>query len=359
MQHENQSRDFVQGTATEILTELINILIFNKTAVANGFRRIVAMVWGDTSTAKSSIGHEAFNLSGYNTPWDFRANLYEPPDLIGFPLVINKDSDYPKSIHAPLARLPEKGDPGNGKPDGMIIDELPNAEKDMQSALYQLVYDFMVGNVVLPDDYSIICFGNRAQDHAGINEMPQPLKERMRHYEIVISIDSWAVWATKNKINPIIIAFLRMFPQYLHNIDHEQYISPTPRMWEMLSNSLTLPTPNRLLTVQSCVGLGAARAYLTFEKEAAHMPDIDELLTNPTQVNIPDGSILYAICTALAVHANKNNFSQVLKFLDRLQPEYATFVVRDAIQSKPYLADSVEFSGPGGWAERNAEIMLG
>jgi len=342
--------DFLPCKPSQLAQELEINLKANSTAVKEGRHRIVSLVWGASSAGKSAIARQVIDKLGYKM-YDFRANLHEPVDLLGYPYMNKSDDKVTRSSYAPFDWLPLDGEEDDNYV--IVMDEAPNAQPDMQSALYQAVYDFMVGGHKLSDKTSIIMLGNRLQDHGNTYDMPTPLKLRVAHYELETDIDDFYRFWIGIDGDPTIGAFLRFQPQFLNEIDHEAYTSPCSRQWHILSDRLTQPTPNRFLTVQSHVGVAAARAFLAFEKDIENIPDIDELIKNPMQAPLPDGALMYAVCNALVSRVNDFNFRNVMRYIDRIPPEFQVMLVRDIIKTQPALAENAVFLE---WITKNAEV---
>ena len=347
--------DFLTTSPSQLKQELLILMQYNAMAVARGQKRIPAMIWGPSASGKSAIVDEVIQELGYPS-YDFRANLHEPTDLLGFPFVTKQEDDSnvtrPTSDYAPFSWLPTGNKPEN-KNFVIKCEEVPNATPDMQAAMYQMTYDFMVGGHALDDTAQVILLGNRMEDHGNTYDMPEPLKLRMQHFVLESNIDDFARWASLNNIYPMIIAFLRWQPQYLHAIDNDAYTSPTARSWHMLSDRLSMPTPNRMLTVQAHVGIAAARAFLGFEKDFDQIPDMDELLLEPTKAAVPEGALLYAVCSSLIARVSTTNFAAVITYINRIPPDYQIVFFRDVLKVKPELAEEPPFMD---WITRNADI---
>ena len=346
------SQEFVTVTPSILEEHLARILTFNESAVANGMRRLVPYITGDTGIGKSGIVDDVLHTRGYTT-WDVRCNLFTPPDLQGFPYLNKDNPSRTTSSYAPPLRLP-MAESHTGL-HAIKLEELPNAENDMLSALYQMTYDHQVGDAVIKDDTTIIALGNRLQDHGNVNELPQPLKQRLIHFELSVDIDDSVRYMHKKGFNPMIPAFIRFAPQYLHKIDHSANVSPTPRGWEMLNTMLSFSDNDDFVTMQSCIGLPTALMFQTFCQESKNLPDIDQLIASPHNAPIPEGAVLYQLCAALAHRSTKANFKNILAYVDRLDPEYSIFVVRDATNRDKNLSSTSAFID---WATKNAEVFL-
>ena len=344
--------DFLSVTPSELTSELGVILQGNKTAVQEGRHRIVANIMGPSSAGKSAIVRQVVDSLGMRF-FDFRANLHEPVDLLGYPYMKNKDNDSiaTRTEYAPFDWLPLDGE--NNEHTVILMDEVPNATPDMQAALYQPVYDFMVGGHKLSDHVSIVMCGNRLEDHGNTFDMPTPLKLRVATYVLETEIDDFIrFWFSING-NPTIGAFLRFQPTFLNNIDHDAYTSPCSRQWHILSDRLQLPTPNRFKTVQAHVGLAAARAFIAFERDIENIPDMDALIEHPMQAPVPEGALLYAVCNALVSRVSVANFKNIVRYVDRIPSEMQVMVIRDIVKTQKPLAQHEAFMD---WISRNAEV---
>ena len=176
--------------------------------------------------------------------------------------------------------------------------ELPNAPKATQNALLQLVLDKKIGTYTLPAGTAIIAAGNRSIDRAAVHEMPTPVKNRFAHYEIEANIDDWVAWAMQNNISPTIVSFLRYRPTQLHNLDARENAFPTPRAWEMVNRKLPFMggnTDEEFYGTASLIGDGPAGEFIAFKKSVDKMPDLDQIVQNPTYTQVlDDPSVLYA-----------------------------------------------------------------
>ena len=349
---------FISYSPHEIIDEFVDIFIWNTTAVARGMKRVVPMLWGPTATGKSEIIQQALAQAGIpvDKQFQFRTATKEPIDLNGNPY-IDRSTEIAGSATAPPITLPIDPQRWNGNC-AMIWDEINQGDAAMQAACYQPILEYKIGNLPFIDTVQFVAMGNRIEDRGNATDMPQPLKTRLRHYMIEPNMGDWIKWAFQQDINPMIIAFLRTFPQYFYNMDYDGYASPSPRTWEMLSNALQMGNNDKrvFMTSQSCVGPAAASAFEGFVKDYDSIPDIDnEILANPGSAKIPTGSVLYALCVALARRADKTNFGTILRYASRLDSEYQILLVRDVAAAHPQLQNTPEFQD---WAIKNAEVIL-
>ena len=318
---------------------------------ANSLAGLATMIWGPPGQGKSQICYQAAQQEDAKV-FEIRANLFDPVDIRGgLKVVEQKDGTY-KTRYGIPEDYPDTNYLGNVY---IVIDELPNAPKATQNGLLQLILDRKIGTYTLPLNTTIIAAGNRAEDRAAVHEMPTPVKNRFAHYTIESNIDDWVKWALTNNIDESVIAFLRYRPHLLSDIEPTHNAFPTPRTWEFVSKKLPF-MKDEFYGVASLVGDGAAGEYISFKRVYHDLPDIDNLIKNPGTAKVPtDTSVLYAICGGVTSRVNKTNFKNILRYADRMPPEYGVIIVRDSISKDPTLTQEQAFTA---WAEKNADVLL-
>lgn len=309
------------------------------------------MLWGSGGVGKSSIVRQVADEMGMAL-LDVRLNLKEPVDFSGVPHVIGDTTHWAKPDFLPQEER-------DGKRGILFLDEVPNAPKATQAACYGLTLDRFIGNYTLPDGWSIVLAGNRMSDRGGTIEMPAPLKNRLAHYELEPNLDDWVVWAAKNDLEPMIIAFLRFRANLLFQFEPEHNAYPTPRTWAMLDKRFKngISRADELYAVQSLVGEGAAGEFMTFKNTFESMPDLDEIIANPKKAEVPDDdpATMYAVAGALAAKATKKNFAAIAEYTGRIPPEFQVILIREAVTRKPELGETDTFNK---WAADNANVIL-
>jgi len=270
------------------------------------------------------IGKSELIKSLDETVYDYRASYHDPGDVHGLPF---RDGEY-------MGFLKPKDIPETGK--GIFFaDELPNAPRATQSALLQLMLDGHVGECHLSPNIKRVAAGNRLEDRAGVNPMISSLAARFTHIHMVADLNSWSEWAINHDINIKIIAFLRFRRELLHAFDPDQTVSPNPRAWSFVNNLLNKSLSEKVLhaAINGTVGSGAGTELIAFMRIWDDLPNVDHILMNPLQSDIPsDPSVLYALTGSIARAAKPDNLDNVIKYLDRLSEEFNIFAMQ-AIQS--------------------------
>ncbi|MBN3785659.1 ATP-binding protein [Burkholderia sp. Ac-20353] len=233
-----------------------------------------------------------------------------------------------------------------------FLDDLGQASPAVQAAKMQLLLARRIGEHKLPEHVTFVAATNRRGDNAGVTGILDPVISRFAAVvELEPTINDWTAWAVNHGVPPELIAFLRFRPDLLSVVKTNRDIeaSPSPRSWGFVAKVFP-SVPAHLLThaVSGAVGEGAASEFVSFLSIFRAIPAVDAIVMNPDLGAIPDEpSVLYALTTALACHANDGNFDRVLRYAERLIDagwrEFTAVLVRDAVQRKPELQNHYAF----------------
>ncbi len=298
---------------------------------------VPVMIWGPGGIGKSSVVFQAAATYGGDFK-DIRTNLREPVDFMGVPSVTNGKTHF-----NPPADMFNTNNNAKGV---LLLDELPNAQRATQSALYQLVLKDSsgkrsIGEASLPDGWRIVAAGNRLQDHGGVFEMPLPLKERFVHFELEVNAKEWLAWAQTNNIHPSIRAFIERKPENLYEVDATRLANATPRTWDMLSKVVSACGGSSVAysLVQGAIGEGPAVEYLAYLKTYHKLPSLKKLIAKPTLMDPyqdkPD--VLYAVGAQLIDYIDSKTAQEVIPLLDHLPAEHQAKVIGDVTAVDPLM----------------------
>jgi hypothetical protein len=148
-----------------------------------------------------------------------------------------------------------------------------------------------------------------------------------------------------------LIAFIRFRPALLDEFKPSKDIvnSPSPRTVASIGqqqNAGLLQIPGITKEFEHEVYKGAAgeafaTEYLAFLDLFRHMPNIDQIILNPTKADVPtEAGILYGLSGALAHKMNDNNINAIVTYLKRIPGEFAVSCIKDAITKKPALTNT-------------------
>ena len=319
------------------------------------------MIWGGPGIGKSEIPQQVANE--LNIPLlDFRANLFDPVDVRGIPYTRDDLSVASGAMKitswAPPDIFPSEETHG---PRGLfMIDELPTAPPATQNAFLQLLLTRQVGNYKMPDGWSCLAAGNRLTDGASVYQMPSPVRNRLMHYELEPSLDAWCEWALKNEVNTTLVSFMRYRPNLLYSFKADEYAFPTPRSWSFVDKRLRLTKnmdDSRLFFgIAGAVGTGPAGEFLAFAKIADKLPDIDNLIANPSSyMPSEDPAVLYALTGAVASRAKESTLENIMKLGKKIPTEFQVVLVKSIL-----AIDKTLFNQPTiqTWISDNSDVVL-
>lgn len=282
---------------------------------------------------------------------DIRLSMFDAVEFRGLPYLTKEM----QSAWATPDFLPREGE-------GILfLDEFNSARHDVQVVGYQLLLDRRIGDYYLPDGWVVVGAGNKSTDRAIVNKMSTANQSRFSHLVLDADLDSWVSWAIDNKIDPMVIAFLRFRPALLHDfrpeLNHTTY--PAPRTWAMLSKrrqgEFAIPQ-DKLEIYSGIVGEGASADFMSFEKIESTLPDIDALIKDPKGVTVPkDPAVVWALCGALASRSDKKTINNILIYAKNISPEYGVYLVKDALAYCPDIAETKAFRT---WAQDNADVLI-
>ena len=319
------------------------------------------MIWGGPGIGKSEIPQQVANE--LNIPLlDFRANLFDPVDVRGIPYTRDDLSVASGAMKitswAPPDIFPSEETHG---PRGLfMIDELPTAPPATQNAFLQLLLTRQVGNYKMPDGWSCLAAGNRLTDGASVYQMPSPVRNRLMHYELEPSLDAWCEWALKNEVNTTLVSFMRYRPNLLYSFKADEYAFPTPRSWSFVDKRLRLTKnmdDSRLFFgIAGAVGTGPAGEFLAFAKIANKLPDIDNLIANPSSyMPSEDPAVLYALTGAVASRAEPSKLENIMKLGKKIPTEFQVVLVKSilAIDKALFIQPTIQ-----SWISDNSDVVL-
>lgn len=326
------------------------------------------MIWGSPGIGKSDTVRKVARKHNRNLI-DLRLSQLDAVDLRGAPF---PDTSAKRTHWLISDFLPdEKRDGAEGI---LFLDEINAAMQSIQAAAYQLVLDRRLGDYVLPDGWAVIAAGNRRQDRAIVNEMSTALRNRFTHVNYEVSNDAWDRWALENRVNDMVRGYIRFRPTQLNEFEargdtakererltqlRDAQAFATPRSWYFVSKILDKSPPASIeqLLIEGTVGAGNAVDFFTYVKYHRQMPDLDQLIKDPTGTKVPkELGVVIAICTGLAVKTTPKTIAPVIKYLDRLEnPEYAVLCIKDAAHIDPAITNTPEFNK---WAMKHADILI-
>ena len=305
------------------------------------------MLWGPPGIGKSSLIHQIAQELNFRV-CDLRLAQLEPTDLRGVPMP-NRETGraewylpafWPTPATKDTTRTViddqgnesqvkvAKGDCVDG-PGIIFLDEIEKAPISVKNASLQLVLDRMVGSYTLPNDWSIVCAGNREEDGCFSQPLGAALSNRMIHLDIEVDIDAWATWARKEEVMDDVISFLHFKPELLYKQQNEDHAFPTPRSWVMgsrLIKDIKAQREQKEL-LAAAVGKGAASEFVVWNTVYRSVDPEAIFDGKMPEFTKADQSFKYAVALACAFYLRKRKGGikkiekHVADFLGVLSPE--------------------------------------
>ncbi len=328
------------------------------------------LLWGGPGTGKSAVIRSlgvALDLPVVTVI----ASLREPADFAGLPVV--KDDGSIRLAEPSWAKSLAQSGKGI-----LFLDEITTAPPAVQAALLRVVLERVVGDMELPGDVVVVAAANPPEMAAGGWDLSPPLANRFCHLEWPVDADRYLEALTSGWSNSIadinessttqeasirvrsaLAGFLRSRPVLLYAMPEDVTSTgrswPSPRSWDMAVDLWTAAETagsgdDVILTlISGCVGPGAARELLTWQREA-DLPDPEDVLADPAKFRLPErGDRQFAVLSALAsaVKANPTKerweaaFEVVQQAVARGSADVAAVAARSLAQNIPPGVDAL------------------
>lgn len=297
----------------------------------------------------------------------------DAPDARGF-LVPTKDANgeaasyFTKSPMMPSKAYLEQYPRGL-----MVLDERSAADLLLQKALAPAVLDKQFGDHILPPGWMVVSCSNRISDRAGVIRPPMHLINRECTIELETDATSWAVWAEKNGVHLMGIAFAKRFPgvAFAEAVPNTDGPYSTARSFTAAMNYLTLkagvdnkgqarmdlPTdPRTQQVVNGHVGAGVGAQMFAFFKLHDKLPDIEDIEKDPLKAKCPD--VLdagYAAAQMCVHHAKPTNVDKLWTYVERLPRELQVSTAVSLIKRSGGVL--INSKALGAWVAKNRALV--
>lgn len=333
------------GKASDILSNAF-ISIIKKNLPVTTMPSI--MLWGPPGVGKSQGVRQMADKIQKETGkkvnvTDVRLLLFNPIDLRGIP-TSNKDKTLAVWLRPQIFNMDASEDVVNI----LFLDEISAAPQSVQAAAYQITLDRTVGEHKLPENCIVIAAGNRVTDKSVAYKMPKALANRMLHFDIQSSFDSWRMWAVEKGISDKIIGFISFKRNKLMDFDPatDDLAFTTPRSWELVSNLLNNiddKEDNLIDMIGGIIGVGTAVEFRTWLRVYQNLPDLESIFKGKCS-EVPKGTdSLYALSSSMVayVREHKDDMKAIINsinYCQKLPVEYSVLTLKDYL----YIDDDLK-----------------
>lgn len=364
--------DLAQMTALDVdkMTEQLTAAYTAVIRSGGSFRLIPSvMLWGPPGVGKSQGVRQAAKRLEEETGkkvivTDVRLMLFNPIDLRGIPAA-NADRTLAVWLKPKIFQMDESSDVVNI----LFLDELSAAPQSVQAAAYQIVLDRVIGEHRLPENCIVIAAGNRVTDRSVAFKMPRALANRLCHFDIVPSFDSWNRWAVENGINEKVLGFLSFDRSCLFDSESVSDLAfVTPRSWEMVSSLLNTVSsdPEEIYPmISGCIGVGRGVEFLSWCKVYDQLPDIEAIFSGKSQPVPKNTDALYALISSMTAYArghleDMEKIGASVRYAMGLPPEFSTVLMRNYMAfERDYRQKLLRIPQFGLWLQKFGRLLNG
>lgn len=282
---------------------------------------------------------------------DLRLGMMDPCDLLGLPTVFEGKTTWARPAYWPDEKV-------NGEKGILLLDELSDCSRAMQSASYQLILNRRVGPHILPKGWYPCAAGNKRGDGAAAQSLSTALMNRFGHVDIEPDVESFILWCNATDINYLIPGYIRFAPQHLHTMEGgDKRAFASPRSWAKASLICDAPANQRFRLMRGLVGEGVAGAFEAYMK-TMDLPDFEDIIKDPKKCRIPgEPSAKWALACMIARYMKRDNISKVIQYVGRAEfgRDFEISCVLDATKRAPELCESNSFVE---FCNKNSDLHL-
>lgn len=279
---------------------------------------------------------------------DVRASGLLPEDVNGMGAVVDGQAKFlpftdkfpPESMEVP------KGFSGWL----LFLDELTNASREVQAALYQLLLDRMVGDYRLHPNVFIVVAGNRVSDRAAANAVGTALQSRVVTLDVEPFLDEWLddVAIPGNYDHRLISFLMSNTSQFLtfNPTAREELTFSAPRTLSMLNDllvegELDVSSDVALPIIAGCVGSDTAAKFRVHCTTTMQLPAVKDIIANPQLTEMPTtASLVYGVIVSILSYIKDDtdvgDIERLVAYALRVpSPSYLVVFGRNLIKKRP------------------------
>lgn len=282
---------------------------------------------------------------------DSLAPTLDAPDYKGFLLPIKNPDGTAGSAFTRSPELPSR-EYLHKHPRGIyLVDELSSAEMLTQKALAPVLLSKRFGNETLPPGWQVWAASNRLSDRAGVVRQPSHIRNRVRELPLENDALSWAVWAEKYGVHPLIIAWAKSHPTvaFVNEVPATDKPFSTARSLARAADylqvglkrdadgaliDLELPMDElHMIGVMGDIGEGATADLFGFLKVYDKLPTLEEIEADPKKAKCPsDLSAGWAAGQMCIHYAKPGNIDKLWQYTERLPKEVQVSMAKSLLE---------------------------
>ena len=266
----------------------------------------------------------------------------------------------------------------SGKPVVIMLDEFAKAPPPVQNMLHPLLeeHNRRLGDVALTEGSIVFLTSNLSTDGVGDVIKGHTLNRVSRVKVAKPDSEQWLGWAVNNDIDPVVMAWVKQFPQalssytesgqhenpYIYNPKAMQKSYVSPRSLSRASNIVRkrdhISSNALTAALTGTIGEAAAREMQAFIAYLDQLPTWESITTSPKTAALPSSAGACAVLVFGAIaKVTRDTMTPIMAYLERFEPEWqATFAINIA---KNPSKQSIAFSSPAfaKWLEQNEDLL--
>ena len=249
------------------------------------------------------------------------------PEDFGVPWIA--DGKYTTQIHDDFVFEPDAR--------GIIFfDEAANGTDDTKKAVQNVLSSRMLYGHKIPDGVMLVIASNNREDRAGSGGFNTAFGNRVEWHQVEKDFDGWYKWAITHGIDFSITSFLKKFQNLLFDFKPDRQINATGRSWAKCND--VLGSKHEFARLSGLIGEGIATQFLAYKDVFMEFPEISDVEKTPEKAHVPKSKdAQYAFTYALIQHLKTSNWSAFVKYCGRMNKEYLTLFVTEALEHWPKL----------------------
>jgi hypothetical protein len=316
--------------------------------------RFNLLIVGAPGIGKTEIVNQVCNEAGMKMIVSHPV-VSDPTDYKGLPFIVDGD----KAEFLPFGDLRQLIEATESTV--FFLDDLGQAPPSVQAAAMQLLLARRINSHLVSEHVRFIAATNRRQDKAGVQGVLEPVKSRFASIlHLETDHEDWVKWALSRDLPTELIAFIRFRPELLHDFKptNDMINSPCPRTVASVGQMMKKGLPHELEypLIAGAAGEGFATEFMAFLNIYRNLPNPDLIILSPDTVEVPeDPSTLYALSGALVKKAGPQNFTNIIKYVNRMPAEFSVLTVKDAVNRDKSLTNTRSFIE---WASEHSDVLI-
>ena len=258
----------------------------------------------------------------------------------------------------------------NDRPKLIMLDELPKSSNVTRLLFTRLLLEHQIGAYKLPEGSVVFATGNRNKDGVG-DTYPAHMMNRVCSIHMnKPTPEEWIDWAEDNKIDPIILAWVKQFPHCLAE-DEEN----NPYIFNPKTNTTSFVSPRSLAKASPIVanrsafdgntlnaalsgtlGQSAAVDIMAYIQLADQLPTWSDVINNPLEAKLPTSAPAKLIMAYGALSQINNDIStvdSVVNYFARFEPEISAVAFSSMAKNRVVLKNATVSA----WVKNNLHLI--